>query len=116
MTRLSDGLSTLEYHVLLALASGPLYGYAVKDAVEAESSGSLTPRAASLYRVFARLLTQDLVREVEPSEAVPPHPGRERKYYALTERGRVALADEARRFKEAAALAERRLGVVRRPT
>ena len=28
-----NGLSTLEYHVLLALASGPLHGYAIKDAV-----------------------------------------------------------------------------------
>src|SRR3954470_22302218 len=41
-------MSALEYHVLLALASGPLHGYAVKDAVVAESSGALVPRAGSL--------------------------------------------------------------------
>jgi DNA-binding PadR family transcriptional regulator len=33
-------VSTLEYHVLLSMADGALYGYAIKNAVEAESSGA----------------------------------------------------------------------------
>ena len=49
-------MSTLEYHVLLALASGPLHGYAIKDAVTDESSGTLAPRAGSMYRVIARMM------------------------------------------------------------
>ena len=44
----AQSMSNLEYHVLLALASGPLYGYAIRDAVIAESSETLTPRAGSL--------------------------------------------------------------------
>jgi DNA-binding PadR family transcriptional regulator len=104
-------VSTLEYHVLLSMADGALYGYAIKNAVEAESSGALTPRAGSLYRVLARLMTRGLVLEVEPAAASPPHPGRARKYYDLSAEGRSALAAEARRLKEAAALAEERLGV-----
>ena len=106
-----EGMSTLEYHVLLAMAHAPLYGYAIKEAVESESAGTLTPRAGSLYRVLARLMSAGLVAEAEPDGAVPPHPGRERRYYALTARGRAALAAEAGRLKEAAALAEKRLGV-----
>lgn len=43
-------MSTLEYHVLLALAGGPLHGYAVKQRVEDESDRSLTPQPGSLYR------------------------------------------------------------------
>jgi len=105
------GLSTLEYHVLLSMASGARYGYAIKSTVEAESAGTLTPRAGSLYRLLARLMTRGLVREVSPQEATAPHPGRERRYYGLTAEGRAALAAEARRLKEAAALAEERLGV-----
>lgn len=112
-SRPEGGISTLEYHVLLALAGGPLYGYAVKEAVEEESSGALTPRAGSLYRVIARLMTWHLLEDAEPDEAAPPHPGRERKYYALTAEGRETLAAEAARLKEAAALAEERLGAVR---
>jgi len=105
------GMSTLEYHVLLALAGGPLHGYAIKDAVTDESSGTLTPRAGSMYRVIARLLTSGLV--VETKGDSEPHPGLARKYYALSARGRAALAAEARRQKSAAAVAERRLGVAR---
>ena len=103
------GLSTLEFHVLLALAEGPVYGYAIKDAVESESSGTLTPRAGTLYRVLARLMARDLVTEAEPTEEAEPHPGLARKYYGLTPGGREALANEARRQRSAAALAEERL-------
>lgn len=105
------GISLLEYHVLLALASGPMHGYAIKDAVAVESGGSLAPRAGSLYRVIARLCTSALVAETHAPEA-DPHPGLARKYYRLTPRGRVALAEEARRLKRAAAMAEKRLGAL----
>ena len=104
-------MSRLEYHVLLAMADGPLYGYAIKEAVESESAGSLTPRAGSLYRVLARLMTSQLVQEAEPAEAAAPHPGLARRYYGLTETGRETLAAQARLLKDAAALAEKRLGM-----
>lgn len=102
-------LTGLEYHVLLAVAHGPLHGYAIRDAVEADSRGALSPRAGSLYRVIARLTAAGLLAETDAPDP-GPHPGRERRYYALTAEGRGALADEARRWKGAAALAERRLG------
>ncbi len=104
------GLSALEYHVLLALANGPVHGYAIKDAVDTESDGTLTPRAGSLYRVLARLMAWGLVTETEPGEETSPHPGLARKYYGLTPEGREALATEARRQRSAATLAEERLG------
>src|ERR1051326_286441 len=67
-------MSTLEFHVLLALAGGPLYGYAIKDAVAAESGGTHTPRAGSLYRVLARLMTAGLVKETDPRGGITAHP------------------------------------------
>lgn len=105
-------MSTLEYHVLLALAGGPLYGYAIKEAVAAESAGSVTPRAGSLYRVLSRLTSAGLLAEAEPREAPPPHPGHARRYYALTASGRRELAGEAVRLKRSATMAQKRLGVV----
>ncbi len=105
-----DALPPLDYHVLLAMADGPRYGYAIKSAVEEESEGALTPRAASLYRVLGRLMGEGLVREVDAPLDVEPHPGRTRRYYGLSDDGRVALAEEARRLRAAAALAEERLG------
>lgn len=106
-------LDPLEYHVLLALAAGPRHGYAIKDAVAAESAGAIAPRAGSLYRVVARLLTARLVAEVEPGADAPSHPGVPRRYYALTAAGRRALGAEAARLRAAAAMAEKRLGLAR---
>jgi DNA-binding PadR family transcriptional regulator len=111
-SRDASSMSSFEYHVLLALASGPLHGYAIKDVVAAESAGTLTPRAGSLYRVLARLMTAGYLTDAEPASS-PTHPGLARKYYGLTPGGRAALAAEARRLKNTAAVAERRLGVVR---
>ena len=105
----APGLSNLEYHVLMAVADEPRHGYAIRDAVETESHGALAPRAGSLYRVIARLVTAELVRETDAPVNEEPHPGRERRYYALTPKGRQALADEARRLEGAAALALQRL-------
>jgi PadR family transcriptional regulator, regulatory protein PadR len=106
-------MSNLEYHVLLALAGGPLHGYAVKQRVEDESAGSLTPQAGSLYRVIARLIGSGLVAETDPKGPLAAHPGLSRRYYVLTAPGRRSLAAEARRLKGAAALAEKRLRTAR---
>ena len=108
----SEGLSTLEYHVLLALADGPRYGYAITEAVQAESRGALSPKAGSLYRVIARLLTWGLAEEAPTPRDDAPHPGRARRYYALTPAGRDVLSAETRRLKHAVALAERRLRTI----
>jgi DNA-binding PadR family transcriptional regulator len=105
----NPAISSLEYHVLLAMASGPRYGYAIKERVEEESGGTLAPPAGSLYRVLARLMSRGWVDEVDAEADVPPHPGLARRYYALTGDGRAALADEARRLREVAKLAESRL-------
>jgi len=103
-------VTSIEYHVLLCLAQGPRYGYAIAEAVVSESSGTLTPRAGSLYRVIARLIQDGFVKAARPPEHVDPHPGKDRKYYALTATGRHALIAETQRLKEATAMAEKRLG------
>jgi DNA-binding PadR family transcriptional regulator len=106
-------MSPLDYHLLLALASGPLHGYLIAERVAAESAGALEPRAGSLYRVIARLVTLELVAESEAEPRVA-HPGLARRYYTLTARGRRALANETRRLKSATAVAEKRLGLAAR--
>lgn len=114
MRRSGDGgLSMLEYHVLLALSSGRLHGYAIKDAVATDSGGAHTPRAGSLYRVIARLIGDGYVAESDPRAGDEPHPGLARRYYALTASGRRALAAEASRLRETAVLAAKRLGPAR---
>ena len=104
--------SLLEYHVLLALVPGALHGYAIAERVAEDSSGALRPRAGSLYRVIARLIDVGLVTETEGDDDVS-HPGIPRRYYALTAAGRRRLAEEAKRLKHTAAVAEERLGLAR---
>ena len=110
-----DALSRLEYHVLLAMAPRPLYGYALKEAVEEESQGALAPRAASLYRILARLMERGLVEEAAPPPDTPAHPGRPRQYSGLTGAGRGLLAEEAARLHGASALDRERLGTAEGP-
>ena len=109
MRRFAGGLSNLEYHVLLALAGEALYGYAITDAVVEESAETLKPRAGSLYRVLSRLMTWGLIEEVEPPEGDEEHPGRSRRWYALTPLGRETLAETSSRLGHVAALARRKL-------
>jgi DNA-binding PadR family transcriptional regulator len=53
-----------------------------------------------MYRLVARLMTSALVTEAEGNDSAA-HPGLARKYYTLTQRGRNALAAEARRLRRA---------------
>ena len=62
-------MSPLDYHVLLALSGRALYGYAIKEAVAADSEGAQTPRAGTLYRVIARRITLGWVKETRPDGA-----------------------------------------------
>jgi DNA-binding PadR family transcriptional regulator len=102
-------LGATEFHVLLVLSAGALYGYAIMKAVEEESGGRISPEIGSLYRVLARLLARGLVEEAAlPADAAEPHPGRDRKYYRLTARGRVVAREEAMRLRELVDLARTR--------
>jgi len=106
-------MSQLEYFILLALTGGPLHGYAIKAAVAADSEGAVDPLAGTLYRVIARLITAGHLKEAARAGDREPHPGLERRYYALTPLGRRSLSAEAARLKRAATEAEKRLGSAR---
>jgi DNA-binding PadR family transcriptional regulator len=105
----------MELHVLLVLADGAHYGYAIMKAVEEASGGRISPEIGSLYRRLSRLMRSGLVEETVPAGVeTGPHPGRERRYYRLTASGHAVLRSEVRRLREvlelpsARALAPRR--------
>ncbi|HUF75764.1 MAG TPA: PadR family transcriptional regulator [Longimicrobiales bacterium] len=102
-------LSATDYHILMVLVEGDLYGYAIMKAVEADSSGAVSPGIGSLYRILARLSSLGWVEEVPtPSEAPTEHRGHPRQYYRLTAAGRAALRDESRRLESVLQLARER--------
>jgi DNA-binding PadR family transcriptional regulator len=90
----------LELHVLLVLAPGQLYGYAIKKGVEAQSQGVISPEIGSLYRVLARFMERGWVAESEdPPREEGPQRGKPRKYYRITPPGLEAARAETRRLK-----------------
>jgi len=102
-------LSATDYHILMVLAEGDLYGYAIMKAVEADSGGAVSPGIGSLYRILARLSSLGWVEEAPaPSEAPTEHRGHRRQYYRLTAEGRAALLDESRRLESVLQLARER--------
>lgn len=104
-----SALSPNEFHVLLVLAGGPLYGYAIQKAVEVESGGSVKPEIGSLYRILARLMAEGCVAEsAPPSDAIADGRGRPRQYYRITGSGKEILAGEVERLRAALAIAQRR--------
>ncbi len=76
--------------ILSILARGESYGYAIIHEVRARSGGRLNWTEGMLYPVLHRLERERLVR----SRWATSEAGRRRKYYALSAKGKRALAAE----------------------
>jgi DNA-binding PadR family transcriptional regulator len=90
-------LSLPVIHILLALSDGAAHGYAIKQAVEDRTGGSIRLGPGTLYEAIARLQDGGLIaahsaRSEEPSNGQQA----QRRYYALTDRGWDVLRDELR--------------------
>ena len=102
-------LNATELHALLALGTGPSYGYRLQQSIERESGGSVSPDIGALYRTLGRLMDRGWVDEVDaPEDAPDATPGRPRRYYGLTELGRRVLAEEIGRLAAVVDLARHR--------
>lgn len=106
-------LSPNDFHLLLVLADGESYGYALLKAMERESSGAVRPDIGSLYRALARMVASGLVEDLGAGPEGEVAPGRQRRYYRITEVGRRALVAETERLHGALALADQRLSTGR---
>lgn len=80
--------------VLAILADGESYGYAVLKRVRELSGGELEWTDGMLYPLLHRLGRQGYVTS---DERTSPE-GRRRKYYAITDDGRAALAEHQRQW------------------
>lgn len=85
-----------ELVVLSMLAEEPLYGYLISRRIEARSQGELKLGAGKLYPLLSKLERAKLVtttwEEVKAGGSDPDAPGRRRKWYRLSEKGRKRLA------------------------
>lgn len=94
------------FFVLTALVDQPRHGYGIVGEVAELSADRVRLKVGTLYGVLDRLVADGLVENDREEIAN----GRLRRYYRLTEPGRVALAAEAARQAANARTATARLG------
>ena len=83
------GLSSLVLLAVLARAGREMYGYEIAKAVKAEGEGGLIFKQGAIYPVLRSLNALGLLESrVEASAFGPP-----RRYYNITDEGRLALRD-----------------------
>lgn len=85
------------YHILLALGTRTMHGYAMMEAVEARSADRISLLPGTLYSTLAKMTAAGLV---EPT-AGPEYElqGGRRRYYRVTPLGREAAERETRRLE-----------------
>ncbi len=86
---MTQTLKPAVFHILLALADGDSYGYAIMQAVREQSGGRVPLQTGSFYRHLSNVISQGLVAEA-PVSGAPADP-RRGTHYRLTPRGRQAL-------------------------
>ena len=91
-------LTPAVFHILLALADGPLHGYGIMQAVERSAADEPPMGPGTIYGSLQRMEDAGLVKEV----AVRTDD--RRRVFALQPAGRRALALEAERLARLATL------------
>ena len=94
-------------HIMLALATTDLHGYAIMGEIERLSGGSFTIGPGTLYRSLQRMERDGLIAETA-GPVDPEWTDERRRYYRLTELGRHAGEAEVRRFAALVEIAEGR--------
>jgi PadR family transcriptional regulator, regulatory protein PadR len=106
-----------ELVVLSVLDEDTLYGYAITKKVAARSEGGFAVPPGVLYPLLARLEKDGLIasswEEVRSERAEGDGPGRRRKWYRLTPKGRRRLAQRIEAHRGYLAMIEAFIGRVR---
>jgi DNA-binding PadR family transcriptional regulator len=100
-------------HILLALADGEQHGYAVAQAVEELTGGTVRMGPGTLYGSIGRMVANGLIEESARARSRSGDDPR-RRFYRLTTLGRRVLESETDRLARVVALA-RAKNVLRRP-
>lgn len=87
------------FHILLAVADGPMHGTAIMEEVFARTDGQMKLWPGTLYGSLRELQEQGWLRETDPPEDAPTEGGR-RRFHEITPEGKATLAREVRRLAE----------------
>lgn len=97
------------FHVLVAMVDGPTHGYAIAQAVEELTDGTVVLGPGTLYGSLQRMVSQELIEETENPGEEGLHAER-RRYYRMTPLGTAALRAESERLARAVDAVRERLG------
>jgi DNA-binding PadR family transcriptional regulator len=96
-------MKTQRYHILLALAEGPLHGAEIRRRAEEQSGGAVTLYPATLYGALEEMDRSGWIAETEPGEAGPDQS--RWRFYELLPEGRLALERETSRLERVLSVA-----------
>ena len=85
-------MNTTRFVILGLLAEGPCSGYDIKKSIEIRFRYFWNESYGQLYPMLKELEGQDCIRELPPEEGTEA-PGRKKKIYGITLRGRELLED-----------------------
>ena len=92
-------LTPATFHILVTLADTPAHGYHIKRLVEERTRGAVRLGAGTLYSGLRRMEGDGLIEEVDAPPGEEADAGARWRFYAITRRGRAALADEVERLE-----------------
>jgi DNA-binding PadR family transcriptional regulator len=90
-------LTPAVFHILLALAGGEKHGYGIMQEVAALTDDKMRIGPGTLYGSIKRLLAGGLIEETDERPA-PEMDDERRRYYRLTDFGRLVVTAEAERL------------------
>lgn len=93
-------LSPAVFHILLALADGERHGYSIMQQIAEQTAGMLRIGPTTLYRSIKQMLAGGLITEVE-ERPDPALDDERRRYYRITNFGKLVASAEARRLEQA---------------
>src|SRR5512145_2650258 len=99
-------LTEATFFILLSLSPAPKHGYAIMKEVKELSGGRIVFSTGTLYGALRRLLEQGWIKRTTDPEPNPTD--RERKAYALTDKGRKVVNAETERLRALLHTAEQR--------
>jgi PadR family transcriptional regulator, regulatory protein PadR len=91
---------TLALLILSMLSRKPMYGYELATSVHRLSGGAFTFKEGSLYPSLHKLQAEGLLTGEWEEGPSAEGPGRKRRYYHITAKGRAALAEKVASWKE----------------
>jgi DNA-binding PadR family transcriptional regulator len=92
-------LTSLTYHVLLALADANRHGYGIIKEVEERTNGQMELETGTLYAAMKRMRDDKLIEPVPASDR-PAGEDSRRRTYRLTPFGKQVLKTESQRLAQ----------------